>query len=528
MISQIIKLVSLLLFIIISPFYGCVTINDLNEMKLELSSEEVTDNIEELNNILEAKETDDPYFYWKVMDTAAYIAKISSLYKLNNNAYIRLKNNYKDIVFNEPFPDDEYDWIDKGYNVIDSKELLSTNAIKYISFIESPNSLDDLIQLLNDVNEKNPKYDIHRKIIMSLLLDNIEKISDDLYLKQKLMVSLCKTSTVINDNDIKNLVISLRKKISDLDLYISLISNYKKFFKNDNYFLRLLDFNEIYWKEIVKGNFKKYNKKLLINFNQLGILSNSNMDIILTNTGIDKLPQRTNNRNIITRTNSLLKNYIPELYYRKILIESNKDIERLLETHRIQSYIKEIRNTNYNNKIGINKNDKSFFNYNLVLNKDYNIENDLLFKKINFESLIGRVYKQNEKYQSEILSSLSKIYPIYLYQFLLNNLKKDDLDIKIINQAILYAYFLQNEFKNNDLEELKQSLITFISKKILNYESYDLNKFFNENIKLLINLYDIKLPKIFDELIQNNELNYDEQIIITKFFFSLLSYDIIN
>ena len=66
------------------------------------------------------------------MDTAAYITDKGSLFEVNKDKYNALITNYKKIILNKPFPEDEEDWTEDGYKVIETKNLLADNAVKYI------------------------------------------------------------------------------------------------------------------------------------------------------------------------------------------------------------------------------------------------------------------------------------------------------------------------------------------------------------------------------------------------------------
>ena len=77
---------------------GCLSVSGLEDMKKELKYEDILENIDELNERLEDLETSDPYFYWKVMDTAAYITDKGSLFEVNKDKYNALITNYKKII----------------------------------------------------------------------------------------------------------------------------------------------------------------------------------------------------------------------------------------------------------------------------------------------------------------------------------------------------------------------------------------------------------------------------------------------
>jgi len=488
-------------------------------MKKELKYEDILENIDELNERLEDLETSDPYFYWKVMDTAAYITDKGSLFEVNKDKYNALITNYKKIILNKPFPEDEEDWTEDGYKVIETKNLLADNAVKYIQTIESNDKFIILIDLLSELSLKDESYISQKHATLSNIYSNLDITDTNSDLNESLMASLCQTSQKKNNKQVNNLIIGIRNKIQNLKLYINLIHNNSVHFKQVETFKRCLEFNELYWQTVINNDLKINKDDLMININQIGILSNSENNTVLSPVkDIDKLPEIYRNNLINNLADQQIKNYVIEMYFRKILIQAEEDTDKLLSAYRMHKTIQERRLDKYYNKIGLIINSSHQFNTNDLLEKGYKNENDKILKNISFKSINKSIYRKSDAIQHELMSFIYTHYPEDLFNFLVNNIQNKYFGIKILNNEIKYAINLINNNKDYDSERFSTSISHFMKNKLITLPDKEFASFFSNNSKFLIRLNKYEFTKNLSYLIKNNQFNLSKMLIINDYF----------
>ncbi len=515
------KYISLFLLIILSS--SCVTLSDLKDMRDQLDKEDIIENITTINEILEEDNIDDPYFFWSALDTSAYISTKGQLHQKDKILFERLTSNYVNIIIKPPSPESNEDWVSNGFELNNTKEDISKNAIEYLD--QTTNHIDAsyLIKALDEFTNSNKlNTNVHRYLLY-VVYQNLNKIKTSAH-KKDLLSILAKTTTLQNDDEVNKFIVAIKDEIIDLKLLIDILNDHKKYFDKIRNLEALIGFNEIYWEKLILNNIKYDYSELIKNANQISFLSSANKNLILNDfSNFDFIPEQVSNKIINDKANNLIKNFIPEMYFRKIILEAQTNEDRLLESHEIKPTIRIIRRQQNENKSTFIFKRRPIFNSLIINGLEYQKENDRLLKNTTISSIQDKIYINDKKYKYKLLSSILLNYPEELLEFLINNFKNKKQNISIIQDEFLYSFLLIEQINEHNFIRLKDSILDFIYNNILDYNEREMHLILNENINFFVKYFEQDFLNTLNKIILERKLETSKQDIITKFLLITLN-----
>ena len=302
------------------------------------------------------------------------------------------------------------------------------------------------------------------------------------------------------------------------------MNDHKKYFDKIRNLEALIGFNEIYWEKLILNNIKYDYSELIKNANQISFLSSANKNLILNDfSNFDFIPEQVSNKIINDKANNLIKNFIPEMYFRKIILEAQTNEDRLLESHEIKPTIRIIRRQQNENKSTFIFKRRPIFNSLIINGLEYQKENDRLLKNTTISSIQDKIYINDKKYKYKLLSSILLNYPEELLEFLINNFKNKKQNISIIQDEFLYSFLLIEQINEHNFIRLKDSILDFIYNNILDYNEREMHLILNENINFFVKYFEQDFLNTLNKIILERKLETSKQDIITKFFLITLN-----